>query len=611
IEGRMKSPEYVATVVRVYRNALDRIRDGTWKPRPADLRDLLLAFNRGFTTGHLGGVSRRTLVGSERQDHRGFPIGKVLSCDTESGQLRIRLSGDQLPAQGDGLHVFLSGRDGTDCGWEMMSPPEVRGTTLLILCREPVPPGAQVSITRSGALDREIRRTMKAITPVPSRRIPVDLDVVWEEGTPRFHGTVHLHDGRIIPVSYDSPVVMEPAVKHPLTFDEIAAQLCRTGGTPFTMSKCQLRYPGGLFAVPSQMNRMRREFLSAVETALVSARRPSRAACAVVHEHLNEAFPSEEKDERLHSPLPPTSLTLTTYVSDLSGLRAAIEGGSDRICLDMDPESMEEILGGINDLHLTSSLSLVWKWPRITTDATIAAALPILPRLAARGINEIMVDSPGAARALREHAPVFSRAGSSGLNVWNHHTVAAYAPLFSSLTLSPELSLAQMQDLLMTVGTPRPRCEVMVQGNLEVMISENCFFQGRDGCGRSPCSPACTGTRWGLIDQMDRFFPLEVDRACRIHLFNAVETCSIDHLTELRRIGIDRIVIDARFRSPRYIREMVSLYREALGHLHDHSKIARKDMSGLKEEIRKRTRGGITHGPLLTGLREPQDGETR
>ena len=49
IEGRMKSPEYVAIVVSTYRRALDAIAAGDWRPGPEAERDLLLAFNRGFT----------------------------------------------------------------------------------------------------------------------------------------------------------------------------------------------------------------------------------------------------------------------------------------------------------------------------------------------------------------------------------------------------------------------------------------------------------------------------------------------------------------------------------------------------------------------------------
>lgn len=55
IEGRMKSPEYVATVVSTYRKALDAHAGSTAPEQDADMRTLALAFNRGFTKGYLLG----------------------------------------------------------------------------------------------------------------------------------------------------------------------------------------------------------------------------------------------------------------------------------------------------------------------------------------------------------------------------------------------------------------------------------------------------------------------------------------------------------------------------------------------------------------------------
>ena len=77
IEGRMKSPEYVAAVVMTYRKALDAIAAGTYHESPEVYRDLLLAFNRGFTRGYLFGDRYATLMGREAPGNRGLPIGTV------------------------------------------------------------------------------------------------------------------------------------------------------------------------------------------------------------------------------------------------------------------------------------------------------------------------------------------------------------------------------------------------------------------------------------------------------------------------------------------------------------------------------------------------------
>jgi putative protease len=131
----------------------------------------------------------------------------------------------------------------------------------------------------------------------------------------------------------------------------------------------------------------------------------------------------------------------------------------------------------------------------------------------------------------------------------------------------------------------------MVQGNLEVMVSENCPDERIQ-----ESEPAA----WGLLDIRDRLFPVIPDEDGRTHIYNAVETCYIDHLNELREAGITSFVIEGRYRSPRYIREVTSLYREALRRL----QIGKIDCTDLKEEIRIRARGGITLGALIRGLKE-------
>lgn len=59
IEGRMKNPDYVFNVVRVWRRALDMLRDGAWDADavPALERELGRSFNRGFTDAYLRGRS--------------------------------------------------------------------------------------------------------------------------------------------------------------------------------------------------------------------------------------------------------------------------------------------------------------------------------------------------------------------------------------------------------------------------------------------------------------------------------------------------------------------------------------------------------------------------
>ena len=126
------------------------------------------------------------------------------------------------------------------------------------------------------------------------------------------------------------------------------------------------------------------------------------------------------------------------------------------------------------------------------------------------------------------------------------------------LTLSPELSRDQ---LACTVAAASelggvPDLELMVQGNLEVMVTKDCV----PNLARRKPEP---GDFWGLQD-FKRIFPIRVDEEGRTHIFNSVETCLLDLMPDLFRIGLDGIAIDARGRTRKYAREMTEIYLKAI-----------------------------------------------
>ena len=111
----MKSPEYVTTVVSIYRRALDAIAAGTWEPENADMQDLLLAFNRGFTRGYLFGDRHASLMGRDQPDNRGLFIGVVTRFDKRSGTVTVQCETPIALHSGDGL--LFSHPDQPEAAW--------------------------------------------------------------------------------------------------------------------------------------------------------------------------------------------------------------------------------------------------------------------------------------------------------------------------------------------------------------------------------------------------------------------------------------------------------------------------------------------------------------
>ncbi|HND54962.1 MAG TPA: U32 family peptidase, partial [Pirellulaceae bacterium] len=106
IEGRLKTPEYVANITRHYREAIDSAMAG----RPVEfsrrqIEEMELSFSRGFSPGWLEGCDHKRLVPGKSSSKRGVLLGEVVSV--RRGRVGVRLVGSVK--RGDGV-VFDCGR---------------------------------------------------------------------------------------------------------------------------------------------------------------------------------------------------------------------------------------------------------------------------------------------------------------------------------------------------------------------------------------------------------------------------------------------------------------------------------------------------------------------
>src|SRR5436190_22893766 len=113
IEGRLKSPEYVANITRVYRNALDELAKEKVRTSPpatphSELRtphyEMEMAFSRGLHTGWLEGINNQELVHARFGKKRGVYLGEVERV--QGDRIAIKLQAPLKP--GDGV-VFDAG----------------------------------------------------------------------------------------------------------------------------------------------------------------------------------------------------------------------------------------------------------------------------------------------------------------------------------------------------------------------------------------------------------------------------------------------------------------------------------------------------------------------
>lgn len=156
IEGRMKNPDYVFNVVRVWRRALNMLRDGTWDADavPALERELGRSFNRGFTDAYLRGRSGAELMSFERAINQGVRVGHLVAVGHEEVTVEL----DAAVAAGDTLEIrFYPGADArpdVPKRWPQVPCPAgaAAGECIVVHCKRKVDAGCEVYLIRSAGV---------------------------------------------------------------------------------------------------------------------------------------------------------------------------------------------------------------------------------------------------------------------------------------------------------------------------------------------------------------------------------------------------------------------------------------------------------------------------
>ena len=274
LEGRMKSPEYVGTITRIYRKYLDLYeKNGSYQVSQEDRLALAQIFNRGgFTDEYLAGREGDSLMSGEIPKHQGIEIGHVIKRG-RSELLDAELTGEL--SLGDGVEI----RGGYDDSGETHGQDRVNGNIVTYYqplggkrvrigdIRGEVRPGDQIYKISSARQLADIRKTWQGITlaggPSEKRRVPVQIRVIGK-GT-AVTATASLLGDRKSGVSVTEDFV--PA-EQPCDLERLAAAMKKTGATPYTVESLQIDGSFAMAMKVSEMNGLRRRVLEALSERL-------------------------------------------------------------------------------------------------------------------------------------------------------------------------------------------------------------------------------------------------------------------------------------------------------------------------------------------------------
>jgi putative protease len=259
IEGRLKTPDYVAAVTRVYRKAIDAAladQDLTQVITEEDRYELEMTFSRGLYSGWMHGVNHQELVGAMYGKKRGYYVGVVRSVNKDAVEL------EEMPSHlknGDGV-VFENLKNTNDeQGGRIYG---IHGNWIEFqrdrLHFQSIKPGMRLFKTGDQALEQRLRQTFAGDIPL-RRKAKLDLVITGEVGGP----LVIFVTGKEIQV--ESSMVLDAARQRPLNEEVLRAQLGRLGGTPYELGALDCQIVGEVMLPVSELNRMRRELVERLQ----------------------------------------------------------------------------------------------------------------------------------------------------------------------------------------------------------------------------------------------------------------------------------------------------------------------------------------------------------
>lgn len=577
IEGRLKTPEYVANITRVYRAAVDRAVAG--EPFAVPQYELEMAFSRGLSTGWLGGLDNQKLVHARFGKKRGVLLGEVQEVTEDA----IRLTPLAPVAPGDGVVFDLGKPESVETGGRLHRVEIRDGSTWLGFRRRDldwskVQVGAKVWKTSDPRLDRELRASFEGET-IRHRR-PVHMNVAGRAGAPLVL-TVTDADGRVGTARTEH--LLTPADHHPLTTGQLRQQLGRLGTTPFLLGDLENRLEGDIILPVSALNQARRD---AVAELLEQRRRgPRWTLVASADEALERVSPGRETDTENAARAP----ELILLVRDLEQLEAALPLADRDLYAEFeDPKRYRDAMHRVRE----------WRQAH-QADRRLWVAPPRIFKPGEDWVLKILRSSEPDGYLVRnaDHLSTLDdrpRRGDFSLNVANpvsaRYLLDRYA--LESLTASYDLNIEQLTGLL--EGAPPHWFEVTVHQHMPLFHMEHCVFCAFLSSGKDyrDCGRPCEKHRVRLRDRVGQEHLLRADAGCRNTVFNARTQTGAEFVPHLLGLGLRRFRIEFLEETPGQIADLVRRYRQLL----------RGEIGGeqLWREFKLHNQLGVTRGALAT-----------
>ena len=590
IEGRLKSPEYVASVTRVYRDAIDALLDNgqDWAVSRNDRYTLEMAFSRGLYSGWFQGINNQALVHAKFGKKRGVYLGVVHEIHTltsQRGKKRAEpqtqvLIDLQAPIQpGDGV-VFDNGHpEQREEGGRVYAVATIGQFTALTFGRrdinwQQVKAGDRLWKTSDPGFDRQIRKTFSS--DIPQFRTGITIDIHGTVGQPI---TAIARDNHGHVVQADSGMALIEAHSKPLSTETLNAQFGRLGNTPFQLNTLHNHLDGTVMVPISELNRLRRALVEKLEHVRSQPHHWHLRGTASFQDLIPSSVNISAED-------PKQAPELIVLVRNSAQAQAAIEVGVTTLYCELeDPRGYRAIVENFRQ-HTKDNQTIWVAPPRITKP---------LENWILEQVRQC--DADGYLIRNYDHLTFFAGdrcIGDFSFNIANPITASHFKDVYGleHLTASYDLTIQQLEALL--AAAPPDWFEITIHQHMPMFHMEHCVFCAflSEGTDFTNCGRPCETHTVHLRDRVGIEHVLHADAGCRNTVFNGTAQTGAEYIQRLMSLGVRYLRLEFLDESPQQVKTTIHAYRQVLN----------GTLTGreLWRSLKLQRQLGVTRGPLET-----------
>lgn len=506
IEGRLKNPEYVAEIVRMYRKAIDTYyAKKSFTLTNIEKNEMAQVFNRDFTKGFLNYERPFNITNPERSNNKGVFIGKIINVDKYKFYIKPTCS----LINGDGIRIVGKEEQGFNIGRMFINNKYVTETKANDLVGFPYTKKPSIGDLVFKTYDKRLNEKLKNTYNTIYRKVPITFHILAKIGK---NLEIEIEDDLKNKCHYTSEYIVTKGLKAQTNKERIKEQLGKLNNSFYFLKEVTFDIDENIIIPISFLNQIRRELV----------------------ELLNEkrANPYERKGKQplINEPLKitKTEFTMKAKVRNEKQEKAA--------------SSYFDFIYSYKDEKRGKTFS-----PRIKDFNQEINSNILL-------INELS--------DLQYHKYLIADTYMNVTNIFSMYLL--YSLGVKCVTLSLEMNKDRIKNIIenfeKTFNTS-PNVEVIVYGRNDLMITKHCPINAGLNINKENCRQ-CQMHQFYLKDRMGAMLPLQKDSMCNMQILNSKRIHLLKYLDELKDFGVNNLRLDFTIEDEEEVLSISKAYKE-------------------------------------------------